>query len=148
MAEVMRYTSPTSLLSELQREVDRLFENFFGNWLRPEITSAVWTPTVDVLETDDAYFIYVDLPGVSRDQVTLTFEEGRLTISGERPSQLETHKDAQYHRMERWHGRFFRSLELGQNVDPEKIKAHFENGILVIEATKREERKPVRVKIS
>ena len=146
MAEVMRYTSPTSLLSELQREVDRLFENFFGSWLRPEVESAVWTPTVDLLETDDAYLIYVDLPGVNRDEVTITFENGTLQVSGERVQ--PEHKDAQYHRMERWHGRFFRSFNLGQNVNPDKIKAHFENGVLVIEAPKTEESKPVRIKIS
>ncbi|WP_397547441.1 Hsp20/alpha crystallin family protein [Rhodothermus marinus] len=146
MAEVMRYTSPTSLLSELQREVDRLFENFFGSWLRPEVESAVWTPTVDLLETDDAYLIYMDLPGVNRDQVTITFEDGTLQVSGERVQ--PEHRDAQYHRMERWYGRFFRSFNLGQNVNPDKIKAHFENGVLVIEAPKTEESKPVRIKIS
>ncbi len=146
MTEVMRYTSPTSLLSELQREVDRLFENFFGNWLRPEVESAVWTPTVDLVETDDAYLIYMDLPGLKRDEVTITFENGTLQVSGERPQ--PEHKEAQYHRMERWYGRFFRSFNLGQNVNPDKIKAHFENGVLVIEAPKTEESKPVRIKIS
>jgi len=50
--------------------------------------------------------------------------------------------------MERWYGRFFRSFNLGQNVNPDKIKAQFENGVLVIEAPKKEESKPVRIKIS
>lgn len=146
MAEIMRYTSPTSLLSELQQEVDRLFESFFGSWLQPEAESAVWTPTVDLVDTDDAYILYMDLPGLQRDQVTITFENGTLQVSGERLQ--PEHKEAQYHRMERWYGRFFRSLNLGPNVNPEKIKARFENGVLVIEVPKTEESKPVRIKIS
>ncbi|QXD13765.1 Hsp20/alpha crystallin family protein [Rhodocaloribacter litoris] len=148
MANIMPY-APVTEMSRLQREVDRLFDRFFGNLTEEKegALSQVWTPVVDISETDDAYLVRMDLPGLSRDDVTVTFENGTLMVSGER-KQLREEKGEQFHRIERWQGRFFRSFQLGQNVDADKIKATFKDGVLMITVPKREESKPVRIKIS
>ncbi|RMF62504.1 MAG: Hsp20/alpha crystallin family protein [Bacteroidetes bacterium] len=148
MANIMRY-APVTEMSRLQREVDRLFDRFFGNWTEETegALSQVWTPVVDISETDDAYLVRMDLPGLTRDDVSVTFENGTLQVSGER-KQLHEEEGEQFHRIERWQGRFFRSFQLGQNVDADKIKATFKDGVLLITVPKREESKPVRIKIS
>ncbi|WP_456427337.1 Hsp20/alpha crystallin family protein [Rhodocaloribacter sp.] len=149
MANLTRYM-PTTGLSQLQREVDRLFEDFFGRTLmtdRETELQSVWTPVVDLSESDDAYLIRMDLPGLSKEDVQITFENGVLQVSGERKNVHEETKD-QVHRIERWYGRFFRSFNLGQNVQADKIKATFKNGVLTIEAPKVEASKPLKIKVS
>lgn len=148
MANVTRY-SPAGL-STMQREVDRLFDRFVnGPWRADDSNlSSVWSPKVDLVETEDSYLIHVDLPGLSREDVNITYENGTLQISGERQGERKEDDSLQYHRLERWYGRFFRAFELGRDVDPSKIKATFTNGVLEVQLTKREESKPVRIKIS
>jgi len=132
----------------LEREATRLFDEFFGRAGEAEAEMpAAWLPAADVSERDDAFLIRMDLPGLKKDEVQITFENGWLTVSGERKSEHEGSHD-RVHRLERWYGRFYRSFNLGNMVLPDRIKAHFRNGVLTIEAPKAEERRPKRIKVS
>ncbi|NBB88151.1 MAG: Hsp20 family protein [Bacteroidetes bacterium] len=111
-----------------------------------ESESTVWSPTLDIVETNTGYHIALDLPGLSREHVTLTFEDSILKISGERTlPQQDT--DPQYHRLERWQGRFFRRLRFGVGINPDGIEARFTDGVLNVFVPKAEERKPRRIAI-
>lgn len=111
-----------------------------------EVESTVWSPTLDIAETSNGYQVALDLPGLSREDVTLTFEDGILKISGERTlPQQDT--DPQYHRLERWQGRFFRRLRFGEGINPDGIEARFTDGVLNVFVPKAEERQPRRIAI-
>lgn len=134
-------------LSELQREVDRLFDRVMPEREDQNRTS-IWSPVVDVHETDEHYVIHMDLPGLTKDDVTVTFEKGALRISGERKMWRDEEEKPQYLRVERWIGHFFRSFQFNHNIDADRIEASFENGVLTVELPKSEESKPRRIAIS
>ena len=87
-----------------------------------------------------------ELPGFDENQIHLRFEDGILSLEGERKFEKEN-ADENYHRVERSYGRFVRSFTIPSNVDNEKISASFHNGILTVELPKREETKPKQIKI-
>jgi HSP20 family protein len=138
---------PLRELGTLQNEMNRLFNTVFdapapgnGGALRR------WMPAMDLVETDDRFVLTADLPGLTEDDVKIEFEDGTLTVSGERKAQHESKKDG-YHRVERAFGAFSRSLTLPQGVDPEAVTASFDRGVLEISIPKPEERKPRRIEI-
>jgi HSP20 family protein len=139
---------PFRELSTLQNEMNRLFNTVFdapspansGSTLRR------WMPAMDLVETDDHFVLRADLPGMSQDDVKIEFEDGTLTVSGERKAEHES-KNEGYYRVERAFGAFSRSLTLPQGIDPEAVSANFENGVLEIRVPKPEERKPRRIEI-
>jgi HSP20 family protein len=139
---------PFRELSTLQNEMNRLFNTVFdapspangGSTLRR------WMPAMDLVETDDHFVLRADLPGMSQDDVKIEFEDGTLTVSGERKAEHES-KNEGYYRVERAFGAFSRSLTLPQGIDPEAVTANFENGVLEIRVPKPEERKPRRIEI-
>src|SRR5919204_18400 len=90
--------------------------------------------------------LLADLPGMSQDDVKIEFEDGTLTVSGERRAEHES-KGEGYHRVERAFGAFSRSLTLPQGVDPEAVTASFNRGVLEVSIPKPEERKPRRIEI-
>ncbi len=129
----------------LRREMDRLMDNFLPNRNEGE-TNAFWAPRTDLAETDDAFVLTIDLPGINRDEVEITFEDGALKVSGERQINREQ-ENSQFHRIERSYGRFFRAFRFGENADPEHIEANFDDGVLTISVGKREQSKPRRIEI-
>jgi HSP20 family protein len=139
---------PFRELSTLQNEMNRLFNTVFdapspangGSTLRR------WMPAMDLVETADHFVLRADLPGMSQDDVKIEFEDGTLTVSGERKAEHES-KNEGYYRVERAFGAFSRSLTLPQGIDPEAVTANFENGVLEIRVPKPEERKPRRIEI-
>jgi HSP20 family protein len=130
----------------LRREMSRLFDDFRPTRSGENQESSVWAPRADLSETDDAYVIAIDLPGVSRDDLEITVEDGTLKITGER-SMKDEEQSGQFYRIERAYGRFFRSFNFGSNVDPDNIEASFDDGVLTIRAGKAEERKPRRIEV-
>lgn len=142
--------SPRSDLRNLQREVDRVFDTFF----RPsresdEESSAMWRPRVDLAETDDAYQIHVDVPGMRKEDIDINFQNGQLTVSGERRAETsESDEKRNYMRVERSYGRFYRSFSLPNTVAIDQIEANYENGVLNIRVPKTEEQRPRRIEIS
>jgi HSP20 family protein len=126
----------------------RFFEPFFGrfNFLEDEAKSGVWAPPVDVAEEKDKIFVRVEVPGMNESDLKVSFEDGLLTISGER--QFERKDDRNYHRIERTYGSFTRSFSLPRTVDANSIAAHYRDGILEIEIPKLEEAKPKQIQIN
>ena len=147
MAAVRRY-DPFRELATLQERMNRIFDDTFSSASRREDEglSATWTPPVDVLERRDRIVLTAELPGFAEDQVQLRFEDGVLTLEGERRFEKEV-DEARYHCVERSYGRFSRSFRLPANVDEEAITATFVNGLLVVELPKREEVRPKSIRI-
>ena len=105
-----------------------------------------WAPPMDVRETDDAFEVAVDLPGLEPGDVSVTFEDGVLTISGKREVSTER-SDETYHRIERSYGSFARSIRLPRTADGEKIEASFDKGVLTVTVPKAEVAKPRTIEV-
>ena len=130
-------TSPSNQLRTLQREVDQLFDSFFGQD-RDEETNAVWAPQMDMMESDDAYRIQLDVPGLSKEDLTINYQDNRLTVQGTRTAE-EQHEGTNYVRTERTFGNFYRSFTLPKSIKAEDIEASYDNGVLTIDIPKTEQ---------
>jgi HSP20 family protein len=124
------------------REVDRLFDAYFGN----ERQARPWVPPMDLVEADDHFVLKADLPGLGEGDVSIEIQDGTLRISGERKSEHERREKGWY-RVERSFGSFSRSLTLPDGVDPDAVTAEFDRGVLEVRIPKPEERKPRRIAI-
>ncbi len=102
---------------------------------------------MDLVETDDDLVLRADLPGLSEGDVNIEVEDNVLTISGQRKAEHEERKEG-YYRVERAYGSFSRSLTLPEGVDPERVRANFDRGVLEVRIPKPEQRKPRKVTIS
>jgi HSP20 family protein len=125
------------------REVDRLFDTFFGG---EREAGRRWLPPMDLVEADDHFVLKADLPGLAEGDVSIEVQDGTLTISGERQAEHES-RERGWYRIERSFGSFSRSLTLPDGVDPDSISAEFDRGVLEVRIPKPEERKPRRVAI-
>jgi len=105
-----------------------------------------WTPSVDLHETADRYVVTAELPGLSREDVHLQLDEGRLTISGVRHEQDSACE--QYHRIERGHGSFSRTFQLPMPVDADRISADLVDGVLTVTCPKSTEGAARRIPIT
>jgi HSP20 family protein len=143
---------PALEVQSLQHEVNRLFGTLFdsptgtGNGTG-NVQLRRWIPAMDLVETDTDYVLRADLPGLSREDVKLEFEDGVLNVSGERTSEHDQRGEG-YYRIERSSGRFSRSLTLPEGVDAQAIEAKFDNGVLEVRIPKPQQRKPQRVAIT
>lgn len=129
---------------------DRFFSDFFNAAEWPhnlEEDSTVWAPRVDVEENENEFQVYADVPGLDKKDVSITLEDGVLTIKGERKRE-EKKEDENRSYMERYYGNFSRSLTLPSKVDEKKIAANLKNGVLSISLPKAEETKPKEIAIS
>lgn len=106
----------------------------------------MWNPVVDLYEKNDHYVIKAELPGVEKDQISIDLKDRRLTLSGERSYDNEV-KEENYYRRERSYGKFQRAFTLPADVESDKIKAEFKDGVLQIEIPKPEEKKAKQVTI-
>jgi HSP20 family protein len=124
----------------------RLLDDWFGssNWAKP---SGALRPAMDVEEDENQIAIRTELPGIAKDEVQITLEDGVLTITGEKRSDRET-KEKNYHLVERTFGAFQRSLSLPAGVEADKANASFENGVLTITVPKSEAAKPRKLEIN
>ncbi len=137
---------PLRDLQRVQDEMSRLFEE---RGLAREGESVGWTPRVDIFEDDEVVSLRFDLAGVEPKDVDIRFENGVLTLRGERKLEKDEKKD-NYHRVELSYGTFTRSFSLPQTIDAEKIRAESKNGILSVLLPKKPEAKPkaIQVKVS
>ncbi len=110
---------------------DRLFRDFF-----PTTGLNEKLPAIDVHEEDGLYRVKADLPGVAKDDIQVTLENGVLSISAETHQQSEEKKEGKVIRRERHEGRYSRSFSVGSNIDASAIKARFEDGVLTLELPK------------
>lgn len=97
-----------------------------------------WTPAMDVYETPERFVVTAELPGMTRDQVTLQLEDARLTVRGQRPhSGAEGGEIVHYHQVERGHGAFQRTFEFADKIDVDGVTADLSAGVLTIHLPKR-----------
>ncbi len=123
-------------LTNLQDELDRLFG-----------TQAVWSPALDVQEDKDNYIFRAELPGLKREDIEVSLQDGALVISGERKIE-KVEEGTEIHRQERYYGKFQRALSLPAPVAADKIKAQYKDGVLTVTVPKAEEAKPKQIDIS
>lgn len=129
----------------LQREVEHLFENFGPHW--PSIGNHELMPSMDIAETNKEIEVTAELPGLEEKDVDINYADGVLTIRGEKKSEKEE-KNKTRHLIERTYGAFSRTLKLPAGVDPNKIKATIDKGVLkvVVEKPAAKETKKIEVK--
>jgi HSP20 family protein len=137
---------PFEELSVLRNQMDRLTNRFFSTENEPLLTSR-WAPVTDVVETKDAIVLKAELPGMEEKDIAIEFENGVLTVQGERNVEIDENEKG-YRRVERAYGKFFRSFTLPPNVNPEKIDATYKEGLLTIEIPKKEEAKPKKIALN
>jgi HSP20 family protein len=124
-------------------EIDRLnhmLNDFYG-------MGHSWMPAVDIFETKDReYVVKAELPDLKREDINVTFENGVLTLTGERRAEFDQN-DGTYHRSERAYGRFTRSFTLPATVDANRINASYKDGVLTVRVPQREEAKPRQIAV-
>jgi HSP20 family protein len=128
------------------------FDNLFEGFFRPMRTTGAagqraMTPAVDIVERAGEYVVKADLPGIQKDDIDVTLQDGLLTITGETKSETEEKEGDQVIRQERRYGKFTRSIQLGQDVDENKVKAAFNDGVLQLTLPKKEEVQPKKISV-
>ena len=133
---LIRY-NPRDLTPWFDFDVDRFFTDWpFGTSRRE---SQLWSPAVDVYEDEKSIVLKADVPDMDEKALDIHVEDGMLTIKGERKFENET-KDKNFHRVERRYGSFSRSFALPEDVDPEKISAAYNKGVLEVTVPKPEQK--------
>jgi len=105
-----------------------------------------WAPAVDIKETDQAFTIEAELPGMDKKDVKVTVQDGVLSIEGERKHEEES-QDKKLHRIERYYGSFMRRFTLPDNVDENSVKASFKDGLLTLTLQKAEPKEPKAIQV-
>lgn len=156
---------PFTTMQRLSEEMDGLFENFglrplgFGRRLSfpfspgaasrlAESGQALWSPQIEVFERDNQLKVRADLPGLKKEDVNIDIEDDNLVIQGERKSEHEEKREG-FYRSERSYGSFCRTIPLPEGVNPDEVKANFENGVLevTIPTPQQPERQSRRIEI-
>jgi len=132
-------------LAYLRNEFDQLFD--FSWPSRDSGLFGGWSPALDVSDDKDNYLVTLELPGMKKDEINISLQNGVLTVSGERKHESEK-TEGQTFRSERYFGKFQRSVTLPAAVDANKVKAAYKDGILSIELPKAEEAKPKQIEVS
>lgn len=131
---------------------DNDFDRVFDSFLRPvrwiEEAAGDLAFPLDVSERNDEFLITAEMPGVKKDDISVTLENGVLTISGEMRSEQTEKEGERIVRQERRYGKYVRSLRLGTQVDERAIKANYKDGVLQLTLPKAEEVKPKKISVS
>jgi HSP20 family protein len=134
----------------LRNQIDELFDEAFDRFEsafdfgRGTHLLSGGLPTIDLYEDKDNFVVKAELPGVRKEDIEITLHNGMLSLSGERKQTRET---AEPRRLERFAGRFYRTLSLPAKVDSEKISATYKDGILTVALPKAEEAKPKQISV-
>jgi HSP20 family protein len=144
MNAIMRWNP----LREIENLQNRVFNALAPSMAAggPNMESPPWAPLVDIVEDSGEYLITTELPQVRKEDVKITLENGRLTVSGELKPKEE--KDGRkIHRLERPYGQFFRTFALPEDADPSKVNAVFSEGVLHITMSKHEKALPRQIEV-
>ena len=136
--------SPLDRLASFRDEIDRLFDT--GTPAQSSFFSG-WNPTLDVYDEKDRFLVSVELPGMKKDEINLSYQAGVLTVSGERKHEREG-KEGETFRSERYFGKFQRSVSLPASIDSSKVTATYKDGVLMIDLPKAEEAKPKQIQVN
>ncbi|HKW35810.1 MAG TPA: Hsp20/alpha crystallin family protein [Candidatus Acidoferrum sp.] len=145
MRTIARF-EPFRGVTTLQDQINRLFNDTFERTGEQSNLSA-WAPAVDIYETEHELVVKADLPDVDSKDLDIRVENNLLTIRGERKFEKKVDEE-NYLRVERSFGSFARSFTLANTVNPDAIKAEYQNGVLTLTIPKREEAKPKQIKVN
>jgi HSP20 family protein len=128
---------PLQELLDLQERMNRLFDETLTRERldEPSLLQGAWVPLADVVETAEAYAVEVELPGLGKEDIVVQAQGDELVVRGERRPELGGRPDA-FHRLERRYGPFARSFRFTEEVDPDRITAEFEDGLLRLQVPK------------
>jgi HSP20 family protein len=140
---LLKYSRPNVDLHS--KNFSDILDEFFNESLNYRKDS--FMPSVDIAETENEFEVSVALPGMSKEDINVDLENGRLSISGERRFENEEN-DKNFHRVESSYGSFNRSFQLPDTIDEDSIEAKYSNGVLNIIIAKREEKVKKQIKIS
>jgi HSP20 family protein len=140
--KIIQYQRPVAWpafdrLTSLQDELKCLFES----------QAPAWTPALDVQEDKDSFKVRVELPGLKREDIEVSLQDGAVVISGERKEETVS-EGTEVHRQERRYGKFTRTLALPVAVSEDKVAAQYKDGILTVTLPKAEEAKPKTIAVS
>jgi HSP20 family protein len=139
---IVRWEPARDLAAMEIDRLNRMFANFYGDSL-----DRGWAPPVDIYETDQHEVVLkAELPEVKREDISITFENGVLTLRGERKYENDVKRE-NFQRVERHYGSFSRSFTLPATVDASRISANHKDGVLTIRLPQREEAKPKQIQI-
>ena len=137
--------SPVRDLAAVEVDLlNRMLDTAFGG---EALAQGAWVPPVDIYESAEKdVIVKVDLPGIKRDEIKVTFENQVLSIEGQRQAGVQNEND-RAHRLERGHGAFRRSFTLPATVDAARVDASYQDGVLVVKLPRREESRPRTINI-
>ncbi|MBN1413302.1 MAG: Hsp20/alpha crystallin family protein [Spirochaetales bacterium] len=138
--------NPARRLVNMRSDMDRFFEDFFGGDLDHVEQYGGLRPLLNMEENDDEYVVTVDVPGIAKNEIKITYQEGVLSISGEKKAEKEM-KEGNFHRFERRYGKFCRNVELPSTIIADRISADYQNGVLTVKLPKAEEVKPKQIEV-
>ncbi len=140
---IVRWEPARELAAMEIDRLNRMFSEFYG-----ESFGRAWMPAVDIYETDDHEVVLkAELPEMRREDIHLTFENGVLTLKGERKLEQDVKRE-NFQRVERRYGSFSRSFTLPNTVDATRISAAYKDGVLTIRLPQREEAKPKQIAVN
>ncbi len=125
----------------------RLFQDAVNRLFSEPPAARPWAPAVDILETENELVLKADLPGIDMKNIQIEFEQGTLTVKGERPFEKKSDNGVGYHRIERSYGQFTRCFSVPETVDAEHVKAEYRGGVLTVTLPKKEAAKPRTIKV-
>jgi HSP20 family protein len=146
MRTLSSFRAPGTGASALQDQINRLFNDALER-TGQESNLTAWAPAVDIYENEHELVVKADLPDIDPKDLDIRVENNILTIRGERKFEKKVNED-NYLRVERAYGAFSRSFALANTVNPEGIKADYQNGVLTLTIPKREEAKPKQIKVN
>lgn len=127
---------------------DRIFDNFLANdRLDGDVCLHNWRPAADTIVDDDGYLLRIDLPGVAKDDIDISMEDGVLSVSAERTEQTREDKDGRVYRREVRYGRFERAFRLPSDADKDSVTANCNDGVLEIRIARCEAAKARKIPI-
>jgi HSP20 family protein len=134
---------PLNEMVSLQSEINRVFDDV---WRERSAAPRAWYPAVDLVENPDEFRLVAELPGLTRDQVKITFSDNIVTLRGEKRSAKEEKRE-EWHVVERSYGAFERSFHLNAPIKPDQVRARFEDGVLTVTLPKSEESRAREIQI-
>lgn len=144
-------------MARSDRDMGRLFRNFFSGRTHPLLDERWWpamgsdlqelSPDIDLYEDQNEIVVKAELPGMTKDDIQISLNDNILTIKGEKKKEEED-EGKDYYRSERVYGAFVRSLALPAEINPDKVRATFRNGVLEIRLPKSEQAKKKEIKVN
>jgi HSP20 family protein len=140
--------NPMREMETFQNRINGLFgHSFFPSFsLDDDMSLGNWRPVVDIYENDDTLVVKAELPGVDKKDISVDLKDGVLTLSGKRSHEKEV-KEENYYRKESAYGSFQRSFNVPAEIEPDKIKAEFKDGVLKVEIPRPQEKKPKKIAV-